>query len=270
MFGIGAKVDELRGGEMSDYHSRPEVSATMVKSMAKGWRKFEADFITRTAPRLETKSLSLGTAVHAALLEPQTFASKYIVCPESCSDRRTKAYKEWAAGVSPDAEVLSPGDFATIEHIIRHVNRDAVAKKLIDAAGLVEQERYWTSQNGVLCRLRLDKIIGSKTVLDIKTTQDAMPWSFRSTLGTYRYDLQAAHYLEGTGAEVFFFVVVETTCPWRVRTYRLKARSLAFAEEQRKRLLDEYKSRIVSGDWSESQEGEVIEVDSPEYLRGEE
>lgn len=255
---------------MSDYHSRPEVSATMIKSMAKGWRHFEAEFIARTAPRRDTKALSLGTAVHAALLEPEKYYAEFVVCPEECSDRRTKAYKEWAAKVPNNATILSPDDEAIITRIGYHVQRDAVARRLIEAKGEVEQMKTWTAENGVACRGMFDKIIGNKTVVDIKTTQNALPWAFRSTLGEYRFDLQAAHYLEGTGAEFCFFIVVETSAPWRVRTYQLTARSLAFAQSQRRRLLDEYKSRIVSGDWSESGEGEVLEVDTPEYLRGEE
>lgn len=250
------------------YHDRPEVSATMIKSMAKGWRQFEAEFITRTAPRRDTKALSLGTAIHAALLEPEKFVASYTICPESCSDKRTKAYKEWSANLADGVEVLSSADADTIEKIVQHIERDAVARRLIEAKGEVEQMKTWTSDNGVQCRGLFDKMIGSNTLVDIKTTQDALPWAFRSTLGDYRYDLQAAHYMEGTGAENFFFVVVETSCPWRVRTYQLGAKSLAFAESQRRHLLDEYKTRIVSGDWSESQEGEVIEVDTPEYLRG--
>ena len=251
------------------YHDRPEVSATMIKSMAKGWRVFEAEFITRTAPRRDTKALALGTAVHAALLEPDRFASDYVVCPDECSDRRTKAYKEWAASVADDVEILTQDDAITIERIKASVFRDDVANTLINKPGEVEQVRTWTSANGVECRLRLDKVFGTSAVLDIKTTQNALPWGFRSTLGDYRYDLQAVHYMEGTGAERFFFLVVETVCPWRVRTYQLVARALAFAKQQRLELLDEYKRRIVSGDWSERGENEVLDIDIPEYLRGE-
>ena len=90
-----------------EYHARPGVSASMLKSMASGWRSFEAEYITKTAPRKESAAMALGTAVHAALLEPEAFADEYAVIPEECSDRRTKAYKEWAAN-NGDRKTLSP------------------------------------------------------------------------------------------------------------------------------------------------------------------
>jgi hypothetical protein len=250
-----------------DYHARPGVSASMLKSMARGWRTFEAEYITKTAPRKESAAMALGTAVHTALLEPERFADEYVVCPEECSDRRTKAYKEWAASVD-GASVLTADDAATISAIRESVRRDDFASKLLAADGRVEKSLEWSDQ-GVLCRMRFDKIAGLFCV-DIKTCQDATPEAFAKTIASYRYDLQAAHYIAGL-SEIdstprFIFVAVETASPYRVRCYEMCDDDLFSAEMERVALLLEYQRRLHDGDWSEPGEGVLTKVFLPNWF----
>jgi hypothetical protein len=163
-----------------DYRKRPGVSASMLKSMARGWRTFEAEHITKTAPRKESAAMALGTAVHTALLEPERFEAEYVVCPAACSDRRTKAYKEWSATVD-DREVITADDAATIEAIRKSVEADVVAKQLLDPTdGVVEKCCEWTECD-VFCRMRFDKKVGPFCV-DIKTCQDVTEEAFLTKL----------------------------------------------------------------------------------------
>jgi len=248
-----------------DYHARPGVSASMLKSMARGWRTFEAEYITKTAPRKESAAMALGTAVHTALLEPDRFAAEYVVCPDECSDRRTKAYKEWAASVD-GASVLTADDAKTIDAIRESVRRDDFASKLLAADGHVEKSLEWTDQ-GVLCRMRFDKIAGL-FVIDIKTCQDATPEAFARTIASYRYDLQAAHYLAGIPyvAARFAFIAIETASPYRVRCYEMCGDDLFSAEMERVSLLVEYQRRLNDGDWSEPGEGVLTKVFLPNWF----
>ena len=250
-----------------EYHARPGVSASMLKSMARGWRTFEAEYITKTAPRKESAAMALGTAVHTALLEPERFDAEYVVCPPECSDRRTKAYKEWAASVD-GASVLTTDDAATIEAIRESVRRDDFASKLLAAAGYVEKSLEWTDQ-GVLCRMRFDKLAGPFCV-DIKTCQYATVDKFTKSIAEYRYDIQAAHYLAGLGlvSEVsqFAFIAIETTSPYRVRCYEMCEDDLFLAEKDRISLLKEYQRRMQSKDWSEPGEGVLTKVFLPNWF----
>jgi exodeoxyribonuclease VIII len=248
-----------------DYHARPGVSASMLKSMARGWRTFEAEYITKTAPRKESAAMALGTAVHTALLEPDRFAAEYVVCPEECSDRRTKAYKEWAASVD-GASVLTADDAKAIDAIRESVRRDDFASKLLAADGHVEKSLEWT-ENDVLCRMRFDKIAGL-FLIDIKTCQDATPEAFARTIASYRYDLQAAHYLAGIPyvAARFAFIAIETASPYRVRCYEMCEDDLFSAEMERVALLIEYQRRLNNGDWSEPGEGVLTKVFLPNWF----
>lgn len=247
------------------YHSRREVSATQLKCMAEGWRQFEAEYITKTAPFRESAAMELGTAIHMALLEPDKFQSEYVVLPAECSDRRTKAFKEFAAANS-DATFLSPKDAETIKRVAESAQRDDIVGRLLSKPDSVEKEHFWTCQGtGVKCRAKTDAIRG-KAVIDIKTTDDARPRAFARKIAELRYDLQAAHYLDGTGCETFLFVAIETSCPWRVRTYTLLPQDLLHASTQRLELLEEYKGRLETGNWSERGEHEVADIYLPKYF----
>ena len=249
-----------------NYHDRPEVSATQLKCMAEGWRQFEAEYITKTAPFRESAAMELGTAIHMAMLEPERFYSEYVVCPKECSDKRTKAYKEWEASQPAFVNVLSEKDWVTIARICQNAQRDDVASRLLSRPDSVEKEHYWECEySGVKCRAKTDAIKG-KGVIDIKTTDDARPFAFARKIADFRYDLQAVHYLDGTKCETFLFVAIETSCPWRVRTYTLTHRDLHAARGKRIELLEEYKGRLETGNWSERGEHEVADIILPSYL----
>ena len=234
--------------------------------MAEGWRQFEAEYISKTAPFRTSAAMELGTAIHMAILEPDKFYGEYVVCPKECSDKRTKAYKEWEAAQPAFVTVLSEKDWVTIERICQNAQRDEVASRLLSKPDSVEKEHFWVCEaTGVKCRAKTDAIRG-KGVIDIKTTDDARPRAFARKIADFRYDLQAAHYLDGTGCETFLFVAIETSCPWRVRTYTLLPQDLLHASSQRLELLDEYKRRLDIGNWSERGEHEVADIYLPKYF----
>jgi hypothetical protein len=241
------------------YHARGGVSASMLKSMAKGWRTFEAEYITKTAPRKESAAMALGTAVHTALLEPDRFDAEYAVCPREWSDRRTTAHKQWAAE-NTGKIVLTADEGIAIKAMRQSAMRDEFAQKLLAADGYVEKSLEWTDQ-GVPCRARFDKIAGP-LIIDIKTCQDARKAGFKKAIETYRYDLQAAHYLAGICSMVttFVFVAIETASPFRVRCYEMCGDDLFSAEMERVTLLLEYQRRLTDGDWSEKGEGVLTKI----------
>ena len=253
-------------GEES-YHSRPEVSATQLKSMAAGWRQFEAEHVTKTAIRKESLEMALGTAIHAALLEPKVYEREFVVTPKDASDRRTKAYKEWAATVG-GKRILSLADAEVVGQVVHQVEKSEIVRQTLAMDGQAEQEVFWTDQETqVKCRAKLDKLCGN-IVLDVKTTDDARPPAFASTIGKYRYDLQAAHYLDGTGGELFIFIAVEKAAPFRVRLYEIAPIDLSDAIERRHELLRCYADRAARNDWAEDLEQEVVTLFIPNYLKG--
>lgn len=263
-------ADSLIEESNEAYHQRDGISASRLKSMNKGWRWYEGEHITRTIARKESPSMRLGTAIHAAILEPDAFGKDYIVCPAECSDRRTKAHKEWAT-TTDGREILSASEAVTIQACREAVETHPVARRILTASGINERSFTYTDEaSGVPCRVRFDRLAGL-VICDIKTTDCLDGDSFAKAIATYRYDLQAAHYLEGlhtlTGDKYrFVFIAVETSPPHRCRVYQLGEGDLVAASERRAELLSEYARRIESGDWSDPLEGELQTVYLPNWF----
>jgi hypothetical protein len=255
-------ADRSKEGEAMNYHDRPEVSATMLKSMARGWRQFEAEHILKTAPRKETDAMRLGTAIHAAILEPDKYAEAYVAIPSECSDRRTNAYKEWAA-INGDRLALSRSDAELVAHLCRQVARCKTAATILGAVGEAEAEYTW-ERLGVECRAKIDWRAGG-IIADIKTCDDATESQFAKTIASYRYDLQGVHYLDGTKADRFIFVAIETSSPYRVRCYELCDADRQRAEADREELLTEYRRRKAANDWSEQGENDLRTIFLPNW-----
>ena len=283
-------------GEVT-YHDRPEVSATMLKSMARGWRTFEAEHVTKTAVREETDAMKLGTLIHAAILEPQEYEFRYCLAPENVDQLPTQTikdmqqacrqegikgfskldkaglievlesvgietYEDWAARMIGTREVVKPAHAKIVDEVRSRVFHHPMARTLL-TAGRAEREWLWTF-NGVDCRAKTDWTTGD-IVVDVKTCQDARPQPFGREIAKYRYDLQAAHYLDGTKAQKFIFLAVETTVPFRVRHYSMFDADMAEARKERNELLEEYKRRVAANDWSEPGEDQLQTVFLPNY-----
>lgn len=259
------------------YHEdKTHVSASMLKDLDESPRVFEAKHVTRSLLRKPTASMEIGTAVHCLALEPDEFDRRYVVQPDSCKDRRTKAYKEWAAGIDSSLSILSPAEFGTISRCVASLRANPIIEMALQAKGEVEQSYRWTCQfTDVPCKFRPDKICdGPGIILDVKTMAACSQSEFEKQLVNFRYYLQAAHYLVGASAAfpergedwMFVFACVETSAPFRCRAFELDAESVGIGLDHRDSLLRDYTSRMASGDWSEPGESELVTVSLPEWF----
>ena len=193
----------------ADYHKRPEIS------------KHGLDLIHRCpaaykhAPEINrTAAMILGSALHCAALEPERYASEYIVSP--LFDRRTKKGKADFAEFSEtvgDKEVLTADVGAQVASMVDALRKNSSIARLLDADGEAEKTLIFKN-NGIACRSRIDKILTDGKIIDLKTAQSAEPNDFGRDSINYRYDVQAAFYVDAvqilTG-EVFefWFPVIE-------------------------------------------------------------
>jgi exodeoxyribonuclease VIII len=182
--------------------------------------------------------------------------------PSECSDRRTKGYKEWAA-INGDRLAISAGDAHLVDHLCRQVAKCKTAATILGAVGEAETEHTWESF-GVDCRAKIDWRAGG-IIADIKTCDDATESQFAKTIASYRYDLQGVHYLDGTKADRFIFIAIETSAPYRVRCYELCDADRQRAESDREELLTEYRRRKVTNDWSEQGENDLRTIFLPNW-----
>jgi exodeoxyribonuclease VIII len=132
-------------------------------------------------------------------------------------------------------EAVTQSDMALALSMAASVRVHPAAAALL-AHGKAEQSFWWDdAATGLRCKCRPDWYDGT-TVVDLKTTTDASPAGFARSVATFRYHVQASHYLAGLhGAERFVFIAVEKTAPYAVAVYELDAAAMAAGDELRQR-----------------------------------
>jgi hypothetical protein len=214
------------------YHADPAVSASHLHAVAKSPYHYWSRYLDpkRSAPE-PTAAMRLGSLVHCAVLEPGELAGRYGVC----GPRNTKAGKEQAADMAAAGiEAVTGSDMELALAMADAVRSHQAAAELL-RNGKAEQSFWWDdAATGLRCKCRPDWYDGA-TVVDLKTTTDAGP-GFARSVATFRYHVQASHYLAGLhGAERFVFLTVEKTAPYAVAVYELDAAALAAGDELRQR-----------------------------------
>lgn len=190
----------------------------------RGYSKSDLDLVhrspallewARNAPRSASATADIGTATHAALLEPELFAEQYRQAPSF--DKRTKAGKEGAeafeASMAGSGKVLlSSDDYELVTAMRDSVLAHPVARDLLTSPGVSEASIFW-ELDGLKLKCRPDRMVDDRHILvDLKTT--ASIDKFAMSVEDFRYHIQAALYSDGalalTGHQHrFIFVVVE-------------------------------------------------------------
>jgi len=185
-----------------------------------------------------------GEIIHTAVLEPERFVSDYVVC----AARNTKIGKEEEKAIRAQGkEPITLGEWALAQSIVAAVRNHADASRLL-YSGKAEQSFWWDDPDtGLRCKCRPDWL--NSAVVDLKTTTDASPRGFAKSVATFRYHVQASHYLAGLGVERFLFIAVEKTYPHPVAVYELNAEALQLGNELRQRDMHVIADCRATGEW---------------------
>lgn len=192
------------------------------------WNKSSLDLIARSpahyrysAKREATRAMEIGSAVHAAILEPELFAQEYMLL-QDVTDRRSSAYKE-ACKTYPADRVLTGTEAAQVAGIQASVRCD-----MLQHTGWAEISVFATCpETGLLIKCRFDYLTTDGRALDLKTTQDARAAEFAKSVFNYRYHVQDAFYRHvfsaatGTELQSFTFLAVEKEPPFYHAEYEL-------------------------------------------------
>ena len=204
------------GMPSDDYHAYP------------AWNKSSLDLIARSpahykfsAPREASRAMEIGSAVHAAVLEPEVFKRDYVLL-QDVTDRRSSVYKE-AVKVHGSASVLTGTEAVMVECI-----RETVQHDIIKRPGHAEISVFATcSETGLLIKCRFDYLTLCGAAIDLKTTQDSRASEFAKSVYNYRYHVQDAFYRHvyrcATGKELnsFSFLAVEKEAPYFSAVYEI-------------------------------------------------
>ena len=255
---------------MSDYHSdHKRVSNSMLSVLKQSPKLFKQQFIDGDFVQSETKSMRLGTLLHAKVLEPDSFDDRFIINPNV--DRRTKEGKaRW------DAFVTEIGTRTIID-----VEELLVAARMANALlghgsvsgwllqdGLIEKriDFHWL---GVDCRAKPD-YFNEHVCLDVKTCVDPSPEGFQRSVFKYGYHRQAAFYSIAISEvygwrPTFLFACVGNSDPYDVACYQLSRESIEQGQSEIEELLREYKTRKDLNRWLPAWSSGLCVIEKPRW-----
>lgn len=208
------------------YHGGDGVSKSTLDLIHRSPAHYRASLVL---PKRETAALTLGTAIHAAVLEPDSFEQNFVAAPDV--DRRTKdgrtAWAEFQLGAA-GKKILTAEQYETALNVRDAVHGNRMAVNLL-CGGTPEQSVYWTeSLDGqeILCKCRPDYLRRDSLIVDLKTTEDARADHFLRSVTAYRYHVQCAWYQRGVEEATgdfrdFVFLAVEKEPPYGIGIFTL-------------------------------------------------
>lgn len=220
--------------ENDAYHAGPGISKSHLDSIAEDcgktplhyWYKYINPDRVREEP---TAAMVLGTAIHTAILEPDTLQAR--VVPGLDIPRRSNADKaEWASFEAANAgKIILPAEsYQDVLAMRDAVHRHPVAGPLL-RDGKSEQSFYATDpETGELIKCRTDWMANSgEFIIDLKSTEDASPAHFAKSVANFRYHVQQPWYedildiLYGEHPAYWMWLAVEKKPPYAVGIYYL-------------------------------------------------
>lgn len=223
-------------------------------------------------PVTPTAAMELGTAIHAAILEPDKFFETYGEKPSG--GKRTKVGKELEAEAEKSGKKLLPSKtFADVVTIAERFKASPLGEYLDEA--LFESSWFYDHEFGRRTKARLDIWQPkSRVIADIKTTQSCDDFEFAREVYKRRYDAQAAYYADivtavtGSPVERCLILAIESSEPFDMRIFEITPEYLELGRRDYRRWLARYVRCEATQSWP-GYSGEVFTLEPPKWLDNE-
>ena len=270
-----------RGVPESEYHSWPELSASRLKKMEHPddpLQMLPAQYKhSLDAPFLGTAATLLGSAVHLAILFPETWAanieeSKYkTTCQGFFAEREEGPEKTWLLSgqrekveAMQEAFLCQPGDMADHARSILGGATDREVSLKFELAGEPMKARIDMAGNDYVADL---KTVGAKG--------GASARAFSRHALDYGYLRQAAIYAKGAElaglmkepCEIFYFIALEVEPPHLVNVFAVNSYDLLLGIGQAMQYIVKIRECKDSGEWPGYESHEVPVLQHPEWCR---
>ena len=215
---------DLTMKEYNDAHGvrRSNMTALMTSAKFYKWRQ--------SHPMKGSDALTFGSAFHTAVLEPDKWEDEIVVGPSV--GKRTKKWTEFKE-YNSDKIILHPDDMDVIQAMLKSFHGHRLSMSLLE--GKPVEESAWSVIDGQSVKARCDIADYERGMLiDVKTTQDASFNDFQRSTYKYKYDVQAAYYLDTFNSAIlgkdyatatkmpftkFVFIAIEKNPPHDIQVY---------------------------------------------------
>jgi exodeoxyribonuclease VIII len=249
-----------------EYHSQKGVSKSGLDKIARSPAHYKY-----SEPKESTRAMEIGTAIHAAILEPERFDKEY--CITEAKLRTAKDYKE-AKAVHGGELTLTAPEAKKVLGMREAVESNLHAMRMLRSPGHAEVSAICKDpETGIMLRARYDWLSDDRIAVDVKKTQDVRPGKFARSVGDYRYHVQQAVYafvykqITGDDLQAFYFLAVEEEAPHSNQMYLLDDLALEMGEFYFRRDLRTYADCIYSGKWPAPDNGDGI-IELPNWMVG--
>ena len=199
--------------------------------------------------------MRFGSAVHAAVLEPDLFPLQYVLAPSV--SRTTNAGKAaWIKAAEGGRELLTQNEWDAIWGIRQSIADHPAASQCLSIDGINEATFICKDPGtGLELKCRPDRLTNSGWCIDLKTTQDASTTEFARSITKFSYHVQAAFYLHvleyatGTRPKGFVFMAVEKGAPYAVHMLRLSDAAIEQGTREMHKHLEILADCIKSDTW---------------------
>jgi len=233
----------------ADYHAHDSISKSGLDLIARSPAHFRYQ-----EKREPTRAMVIGSALHAAVLEPDLFASQYMLL-RNVTDRRASEYKQAVAVHGADF-VLTGKEADYVAGMQESVLQHNKLRGLLAEPGRAELSVITKDPvTGVAVRCRFDWLTDEGVPVDLKTTVDARPDAFSRSVSNYRYHVQAAFYCDvwewetGEKLDRMVFAALEKAMPHAVQLYMLDDEAMAVGRKLYREALNTYAACLDSGHW---------------------
>lgn len=211
-----------------------------------------------------SEALSLGDAIHKAILEPDAFEKSfedfYLLWTDTKGLDTKKAVE--ARIMHPDKILISPEQLDKVRYMRDAVHRHKLAAWLLDQCKERELSGVAPDKDlGIVRKIRVDACNGlglpgtswSDYLLDLKSTRNVL--DFGREVRNYAYDIQAAYYLDtdamitGKPRQGFLFIAVSNEAPYCARIYSLLPDAIEKARIIYKRRLAALADAYIHRQW---------------------
>ena len=258
----GRSVEEL---SFDDYVKLPEINQSYIKTLIT-----KSPLHAQIGMNEETSSMSTGTLAHSIVfgeLDPAKDLAPF------SGTRRGKAWDTFKTeSIEAGKQPVTVKEFDTcsamgqaIPDYVKVMIADTHKERTI-LFDILDLE----SEVTVKAKARID-IMDSSMIADYKTTSKGIsPREFKSSIGKYYYDMQAAWYRSAvmalTGVELpFYWIVQETQAPYDVNIFEASPDLLTNGREFMNFGIQRYCQCLQDDDFHGHFKGSPIEIDVPDY-----
>lgn len=264
---------------MDHYHSQdacvgPSVSSSGLRTIELQSPAMYWAFSDLNPDRFEEKpkdALNFGRAAHTLLLGDEVFEEHFAIRPEEFDSYRMKDAKAWRDAVIADGLTpVTPDDIIKISHMSQSLKETGADKILL--GGTPEVSLIWKDATDLWVKSRMDMLLDSDDIVDLKTTGDASHRAVMRDITQRGYHMQAALGAEakervlGRETKGVFLVFIAKSPPYQCSIVSLDEEAIHLGRVQNRLALDRMAECMATGVWPHDTD-HIPTYTPPDWLR---